>query len=169
MWTIVASLILCASGQAPDQPPADSRIKAIAPFVDSGVIAVLHLDLIRADLPALVARLSGGPAPSPVADASKALLDGSENLRKSGAKELVVVVNASDMPGLPLVVVPLSPGADAAEIGRLFCGGGKQPPPVHFPTCATLHDTVMAGTSAALDRVRVAAAATGTGRRLRAR
>ena len=65
-----------------------------------------------------------------------------------------MVVNASDMPGPPVAVVPLTPGADAAEIGRLFCGGGKQPPPICFPTCATLHNAVMAGTAAALDRVR---------------
>ena len=58
------------------------------------------------------------------------------------------------MPGLPLVVVPLSPGADAAEIGRLFCGGGKEKPPIAFPTCATLHNAVVAGTSSAVDRVR---------------
>ncbi len=58
------------------------------------------------------------------------------------------------MPGLPLVVVPLSQGADGAEIGRLLCGGGKEKSPISFPKCATLHNALVAGTSAALDRVR---------------
>ena len=144
-------------GQAPDPPVADSKAKAIAPFVDSGSIAVLHLDLAQGNFPAIVARLSGGPGPGVFADASKPLLAWSESLRKAGAKELFVVVNAGDMPGLPVVVVPLSPGADATEIGKLLCGGGKQPPPVCFSTCATLHNAVMAGTAAALDRARNAA------------
>jgi hypothetical protein len=154
MWTIVASLMICALGQAPDPRAVELRVKAIAPFVDSGVIGVLHLDLTRGDFPAIVARLSGGQSPSPFADASKPLLAWSDSLRQAGAKELFVVINASDMPGPPFAVVPLAPGADAAEIGRLFCGGGKLPPPVHFPTCATLHNAVMAGTAATLDRLR---------------
>ena len=125
--------------------------------MDSGSIAVLHLDLTQGDLPAIVAPFIGRTGPRRVADASKPLLAWSESLRRAGAKDLFVVVNASDMPGHPVVVVPLTPGADAAEIGKLFCGGGKQPTPVHFPTCATLHNAVMAGTAAALDRVRNAA------------
>jgi len=60
------------------------------------------------------------------------------------------------MPGMPFVVVPLNPGADATAIGRLFCGGGNQPQPIAFPTCATIHNAVMAGTPAALERVRSA-------------
>ena len=80
---------LTALGQAPDQPSADSRVKAIAPFVDSGVIAVLHLDLTRGDFPAIVARLSGGPVPSVFADASKPLLAWSGSLRTSRRERIV--------------------------------------------------------------------------------
>jgi hypothetical protein len=154
MWTIVASLILGGLAQVPDQPSPDLRARSIAPFVDSGVIAIVHLDLTRNELPAIMARFSGGVMPSPSEDASKALLAWHDRLRRTGAKDLFVVINAGDMPGLPLVVVPLGPGVDATEIGRLFCGGGKEPPPIAFPTCATLHNAFMAGTSAALDRVR---------------
>jgi prepilin-type processing-associated H-X9-DG protein len=154
MLNIVASLMICALGQAPDQPSADARVRSIAPFVDSGVIAVLQLDMTRDDLPAIVARFSGGFIPSPTADGSKAPLAWYDGLRRAGARELFVVIHLSDMPGLPIVVVPLHPGADAGEIGRLFCGGGKEPPPIRFPTCATLYNAVMVGTASALDRVR---------------
>src|SRR5262249_17949129 len=88
------------------------------------------------------------------ADGSKALIAWSESLRQAGAKELFVIINLGDMPGLPVVVVPLVPGADGAEVGRLFCGGGPQRPVMHFPTCATIHNAVVAGTPAALERAR---------------
>ena len=69
---------------------------------------------------------------------------GADALRRAGARELFVVVNLSDLPGIPFVVVPLNEGADAAAIGRLFCGGGNEPLPIAFPTCATVHNAVMA-------------------------
>ncbi|MGP0067053.1 MAG: DUF1559 domain-containing protein [Isosphaeraceae bacterium] len=154
MFTIVASLIVCVLGQAPDRQAADSRARAIAPFVDSGVVAVVHLDMTRGDIPAIVDRLSGGRIPGPSTDASKVLIAWYDSLRRAGAKELFVVINAGDMPGLPIVVVPLAPGSDAAEIGRLLCGDGQEPTPLRFPKCATVHNALMAGTAAALDRVR---------------
>src|SRR5262249_59500214 len=99
-------------------------------------------------------RLAAERPPSPVTDALQPWVAWSDALRRAGARELFVVVNLSDMPGMPFVVVPLNPGADATAIGRLFCGGGNQPPPIAFPTCATIHNAVMAGTPAALERVR---------------
>ena len=154
MSTIVAALVFSALGQAAEQPAADPRVRALAPFVDSGVFAVVELDLARGDLRAVADRLAGERPPSPVTDAIKPLVAWSDALRRAGARELFVVVNLSDMPGLPFVVVPLNQGADAAAIGRLFCGGGNEPPPIAFPTCATIHNAVMAGTPSALERVR---------------
>ena len=154
MWTIVATVIFCSMGQAPDQPALETRTRAISPFMDSGVVAVLQLDLARADLPTLFGRLAAGQASGPFEDASKVVLTWSGRLRGAGARELFIIINAGDMPGLPLVVVPLSQGADGAEIARLFCGGGKEKPPISFPTCATLHNALVAGTPTALDRVR---------------
>ena len=150
MWTIAASLMTCILAQGSDE----ARVQAIAPFVDSGTLVVMELDLARAGLLEVVARLAGDGPASTMADVSKPLLAWSESLRGAGAKEVFVVVNIGDMPGLPVIVVPLVPGSDAAEIGRLLCGGGKQLPPVRFPTCGTIHNAVMAGTDAALERVR---------------
>jgi len=154
MSTISAALLLLCFCQAPGQPVADPRIKAIAPFVESDVFAVVQLDLVRADLQGLATRVFGDPPPGFLADTKQVTLRWSDALRRAGAKELYLVFSVIDMPGPPFVVVPLVEGADAAEIGRLFCGGGKEPPLVHFPHCATVHDAVFAGTPAALERIR---------------
>jgi len=154
MSTISAVLMLLSLGQAPGQPVAEPRIRAIAPFVETDVFAVVQLDLVRADLQGLATRVFGDPPAGVLADTKKIALQWSEALRRAGAKELYLVFSVMDMPGPPFVVVPLVQGADAAEIGRLFCGGGNEPPLVKFAHCATVHEAVFAGTPAALDRVR---------------
>jgi len=154
MSTISAALLLLCLCQAPGQLAAEGRTKSIAPFVESDVFAVVQLDLVRADLQGLATRAFGDPPPGSLAATSKIALHWSEALRRAGAKELYLVFSVIDMPGPPFVVVPLVEGADAAEIGRLFCGGGKEPPLVKFADCATVHDAVFAGTPAALERVR---------------
>jgi len=158
MSTISAALTLLCLCQVPGQQVADPRLKAIAPFVESDVFAVVQLDLVRADLQGLASRVFGDPLPGVLADTKNLTLRWSEALRRAGAKELYLVFSVIDMPGPPFVVVPLVEGADAAEIGRLFLGGGKEPPLLHLPTCAPVHDAVFAGTHAALDRVRHAPA-----------
>ncbi|MHC5543008.1 DUF1559 domain-containing protein, partial [Singulisphaera rosea] len=72
----------------------------------------------------------------------------------AGAKDLFLVSRPTDFPEPPLVVVPLAEGADAKAIGKLLCGEGQEKGPVAWPTCATIHNAVFAGTSEALDRVR---------------
>ena len=70
-------------------------------------------------------------------------------------REVYFVFSMIDMPGQPFVVVPLVEGADAAQISRLFQGGGKAPRLCGFRVYrATLHNAVIAGTPAALERVR---------------
>ena len=78
----------------------------------------------------------------------------SEGLKQAGGREVFVVVSLDDLPGPPVLVVPLNPGSDAARIGRLLCGGGDRSSPSMFPTCATIHDAVVAGTPKAIERVR---------------
>ena len=125
MWTIAATLMLYALGQAPDQQALETRTRAIPPFIDSGVVAVVQLDLTPDDLPASSAGWQ--PARGRVCSKMPRRWCWPGLIACEGpAKELFIIVNLADMPGLPLVVVPLSPGADAAEIGRLFCGGGKR-------------------------------------------
>jgi hypothetical protein len=154
MMTMFA-LMLCALGQ----PEAHPRVQAIAPFVDSDVLAVIQLDLARGDIRGLAERLAGERSSGPVADAVKALMGWSESLRGAGAKELDVVVSLGDLPGIPSVVVPLGDGVNEAEVRRLLCGQGQQRPPITFPACSTIHNAVMAGTAASLERARQSPAA----------
>ena len=77
-----------------------------------------------------------------------------ERLRRAGARELYVVISLDDLPGPPVVVVPLGPGADAAGIGSVLCGRGGGPAPIAFAACATIRDAVVAGAPTALERVR---------------
>ncbi len=131
-----------------------SARRTIAPFVDSDVIAVVQLDLARGNLGALAARLAGDRPTGIVAERTKVLPGWSERLRRAGARDLYVVISLDDLPGPPVVVVPLGPGADAAEIGRLLCGRGGGPAPFAFHACATIRDAVVAGTPTALERIR---------------
>ena len=86
MWTIAATLMLCSLGQAPDQQALETRTRAIAPFMDSGVVAVVQLDLAQDELPALFGRLAAGQASGQFDDAAKVVQAWSSRLRGAGAK-----------------------------------------------------------------------------------
>ncbi len=134
----------------------DARSRAIAPFVDNDVFAVGRLDLAKVDVDKLTHGL--------VADQERAgelaqtITPWFSALRKAGAKELYVLcvlpelLSPSRSP-FP-IIVPLGEGADAKVIGQLLCGGGGVKGPITFPTCATIHNSVFAGTNEALERVR---------------
>ena len=121
MTTISTALMLCILAQAPAPPAADRRVQAIAPFVETDVFAILEIDLARADLQGLAARVAGDAPSGFVADLKKNL-EWSDALRKAGASEVYFVFSVIDMPGQPFAVIPLAPGADAAGINRLFAG-----------------------------------------------
>ncbi len=145
-----ALLIVALCGSASAQAE-DARARAIAPFLDDEVVAVLHLDLSRVDLNDLLTRLFQDP------DAAREYSEGLgpwfKALRQAGAKELFLVARPTDFPGAPSAVVPLGAGADGTAIGKLLCGGGKAKLP-SWPNCATIHDAVVAGTPDALERAR---------------
>ena len=80
-------------------------------------------------------------------------------LRKAGAKEIYLLVILPDLMS-PSTSPPSgrscrsAEGADAKAIGQLLCGGGAVKGPVAWPTCATVHNAVFAGSNEALERVR---------------
>ena len=158
MTTISTALLLCTLAQAPAPPAADRRVQAIAPFVETDVFAILQIDLARADLQGLAARVAGDAPSGFIADVKKNL-EWSGALRKAGASEVYFVFSVIDMPGQPFAVIPLVEGADAAAINRLFAGGGNGPRLLGFHASATLHNAVVAGSPAAIERARRAAAA----------
>jgi hypothetical protein len=148
---LVAAAVI---GQAPAPAGDDPRARAVAPFLDPDVLAVVHLDLAHANLGALTARLAGEEPRGVVAEFSKGLLNWSERLKRAGVSEIYGIVSLDDMPGLPVVVVPLTNGADGDQVGRILCGQAGTSVPIAFPACATIRDAVVAGTPQALERIR---------------
>ena len=133
----------------------DARARAIAPFLDNDVFAVGRLDLAKIDVDKLAHRLVADQERA--GELSQSITPWFTALRKAGAKELYVLgilpelLSPSSSP-FP-IVVPLGEGADAKAIAQLLCGEGPVKGPVTFPTCATLHNAVFAGTNEALERV----------------
>jgi prepilin-type processing-associated H-X9-DG protein len=147
-------LTLVSAGAA---PAADSRAQSVAPFVGPEVAIVVHLDLARTDLTATGRRVLGDfMDEEKVAQSTKLLTDWVASMRQAGARDLFILVDPADMPGPPFAVVPLVDGADARSIGQLLCGGGSAKPIFPWPTCATIHNAVFAGTQVSLERVKLA-------------
>jgi prepilin-type processing-associated H-X9-DG protein len=134
----------------------DPRASAIAPFVDADVIALGRLDLVKVDIDKLAQRLVTDQEQA--GEITQMLAPWVEALRKAGAREIYLLVALPDVlnpvHSPPPVIVPLAEGADAKAIGALLCGGGNVNGPIHFPTCATIHNAVFAGNNEALERVR---------------
>lgn len=143
---IPLTLLLTMTAQAPDA-------SAVAPFVGDQVAVVGHLDLMKWDVKATARQLLGKPADDPDVFAGVQMLDGYvAAFKKAGAQEVFVLIDITDMPGYPMVVVPLTEGADGAAITRMFKGGM----PISFPACETVHGAVVAATPEALARLKAA-------------
>ena len=152
MSRVLPALLFVALCGSASTRADDARARAISPFLDDEVVAILHLDLTKVDLNDLLMRLFQDR--DVAREYSEGLGPWFTELREAGAKELFLVASPADFPGLPSAVVPLGDGADAKAIGKLLCGGGEAKPPVVWPTCATIHGAVFAGTPDALERVR---------------
>jgi prepilin-type processing-associated H-X9-DG protein len=152
---IVLSVLLTApapvraqAGAAP--PPA----VAVAPVLGEEVFAVLHVDLTKTDVPALLPRMLGKLADeNDVRGTITALSGWTEALKKAGAKELFVLLDALDMPGLPVLAVPLTGGADGRAIAGVLLGAGIDSP-LKLPASETIRDVVIAGSRGAVARIR---------------
>ncbi len=150
-FAIPLTVFLAMTAQAHDGAAA-----AVAPFVDDEVALVGRLDLMRWDVKASARQLLGKPADDPDVSAGVEMIDGwATAFMKAGAKEVFVLVGLNDMPGYPVVVVPLAEGADGAAITRMLTQGGLGVP-IRWPACETIHGAVVAGTPQALARIKEA-------------
>ena len=115
------------------------------------------VDLTTADVPVLVRRMVGKLADEEDVRGTIVALSGwSDALKKAGAKELIVLFDGADMPGLPVVAVPLAAGADGRAIAGVLVGAGVASP-FKLPASETIGDVVVAGTPAAVARIRATA------------
>ncbi len=148
MLSAFAALVLVALGQVQADQAAEARVKAIAPFVDTDVFAVIQVDVARLDVQAFSAKVFGDSSSGLLADGKKLALQWSGGLKGAGAKELYFVFSVIDMPGPPIVIVPLSEGAQAEGIARAIHG-----------EAAPIHNAIVSGSPEALARLRRAPAA----------
>ena len=133
----------------------DPRARTIAPFVDADLIAVGRVDLEKVDVDKLAHRLVADQELA--GEVSQAISPWVAALRKAGAREIYLLLTLPEVMPLhapPPVLVPLGEGADAKAIGELLCGGGAVKGPIAWPTCATIHKAVFAGSNEALERLR---------------
>lgn len=155
MFPILPVVLLFGLTGADEPPATPPHFQAVAPFVGDETAAVAHLDLSRLEIESLARGVLGRfTGEDEAAEVSRTTGQWVAALRKAGANDLFLVLDAADIPGPPVAVVPLADGADAKTIGQLLCGGGPVKPPYSWPTCATIHGAVFAGTPDVLDRVR---------------
>ena len=123
---------------------------AVAPLLGGEVAAVAHVDLAKVDVPTFVRRIAGKLTDEEDVKGAIAAADGwVESLKKAGAKDIFLLLDPADVPGHPVAVVPLAGGADAKAIAQLLTGV-----PVRWPASETIRGAVVAGSPAALARVR---------------
>ena len=136
------------------QEPADAKAAAVAPFVGEEVAVVVHIELTKWDAQTFFRRVVGKLADEDDLSAATKLIDGSvAALKAAGAKDLFLLFEPADMPGLPTAVVPLADGADGKAIAALLTGSVRRNP-VRWPATETIRGAVVAGTSARLASIR---------------
>jgi hypothetical protein len=123
MTRLIASmlwLILAAPMWADDKKPdADMRAKAVAPFLDDQTIVIVHADLTRIHVDAIIAKLIeyAKPFESHLAEAKAELGDWIGAWTKAGVRDMYVVVSLADVPGQPpFLVMPLEGENDGKAI-----------------------------------------------------
>src|SRR5439155_16155168 len=151
-WTLV--LALAAPSLADDKKfDAETRAKAVAPFLDEQTIGVGHVDLTRVDADAIAAKVIeyAKLKEEDIAGPKKEVSDWLAAWRKAGVREIYVVVSLADVPGLPpFVVVPLEGDADAKVIGETLA----QAKPFREYKFDTIGSALVGGAEKTLTRVK---------------
>ena len=118
------------------------------------VAVVVHIDLTKWDAQTFFRRVLGKLADEDDLNAGTKAIDSSvAALKAAGAKDLFLLLEPADMPGLPAAVVPLVDGADGKAIATVLSGGARRNP-FRWPASETIRGAVVAGTPAGLARIR---------------
>ncbi len=154
--SIPMALLLSVAVPATEQATS-TKATAIAPFLGEEVAVVVQIDLTKWNAQTFFRRVLGKLADEDDLSAASKTVDGSvAALKAAGAKDLFLLFDPADMPGLPAAVVPLVDGADAKAIGSVLSGGAPKNP-FRWPASETIRGAVVAGTPAGLARIRDAA------------
>ncbi|MDR3639669.1 MAG: DUF1559 domain-containing protein [Isosphaeraceae bacterium] len=159
MLCLIPLAALLIVGAPEPNPAGDRSAAAIAPFLGDEVGALVHVDLARINVDATVRSVVGKLADEEdVNSAIQGIGGWVDALKRAGVKDVYVLVDPTDLPGLPIVVFPLAEGADGKAIAAVITAGGPGRP-ARWPAAETIRGAVVGGTPAALARIRSAAPA----------
>ena len=157
MHRIIACLSLLLAGfctllAADDTANNEARAKAVAPYLDGQTLAVIHVDVTRVDVDAFLSKVSEAAKleADQLAPLKQVLVPWATNFTKAGGKDLFVVVNMADMPGMPVLVAPLAGDADARALTELLGGMG----PMRMAAVEKMDGAIVAGSKTALARLK---------------
>ncbi|AGA25337.1 DUF1559 domain-containing protein [Singulisphaera acidiphila] len=149
-------IVLLAIGAPPPEAEGAAKAAAIAPFLGDEVAAVAHFDLARLNVQSFVRSVAGTLADEEdISLHTKTISDWVDALRKAGTKDLFLLVDPSDLPGVPILVVPLSDATDGRAVAKVLAKGGPRTPG-RWPNSETIRGALVAGPAAALTRIREA-------------
>ena len=151
--SIPAVLLLTVAAPIAEQT-ASTKVAAIAPFLGEEVVLVVHVDLTKWDAQTFFRHVLVKLADEDDRDAGTRAIDRSvAALKAAGAKDLFLLFEPADIPGLPTAVVPLVDGGDDRAIATALSGGVRSNP-FRWPATETIRGSVVAGTPAGLARIR---------------
>ena len=154
MLLSIPMAVLLAVAVPTAQQAASTKATAIIPFVGEEVVVVVHLDLTRWDDQTSSRRVLGKLADGDDLHAGTKSIESSiDALKAAGAKDLFLLFEPADMPGLPTAVVPLVDGADSKAIASVLSGGTPRNP-FQWPSSDVIRGAVVAGTPVCLNRIR---------------
>ena len=130
----------------------EALAKAVAPYLDGQTLLVMHVDVTRVDVDAFISKVSEAAKleAGQLAPLKQVLVPWATNFTKAGGKDLYVVINMADMPGMPVLVAPLAGDADARALTELLGGMG----PMRMPAVEKMDEALVAGSKTALARIK---------------
>ncbi len=151
--SIPAALLLTVAAPIVEQA-ASTQATSIAPFLGEEVVVVVRMDLTKWDAQTFFRHVLVRLADEDDRDAGTKAVDRSvAALKAAGAKDLFLLFEPADHPGLPTAVVPLADGGDDRAIAEALSGGVRSNP-FRWPATETIRGSVVAGTPAGLARIR---------------
>src|SRR5262249_43113732 len=149
--SIPAALLLTVAAPIAEQT-ASTKVTAIAPLLGEEVVLVVHIDLTKWDAQTFFRHVLVKLADEDDLNAGTKAIDRSvAALKAAGAKDLFLLFEPADIPGLPTAVVPLEDGGDDRAIATALSGGVRSNP-FRWPATETIRGSVVAGTPAGLAR-----------------
>lgn len=133
---------------------AAAKTAAVAPMIGDEVAIVVHVDLSKWQPERLLRAALGKLADAgDIVAATKDVDDWTGALKKAGAKDIYLLFEPTDFPGMPTALVPIANGADGKDIASVLAP--KEPKsPLQWPASETIRGFVVAGTPAAIARIR---------------